>query len=214
MLLENLRNQVVEYGSKLSESGLVVGTSGNVSAFDPSSGLMAISPSGMSYDCIKASDVVVMDLEGNVVDGCRKPSSEHALHSHVYKLKPSMQGVVHTHSRYCTTFSILGMPVKPVHFMLAETGASEVPVAPYRTFGSDELAEVTASAMGEARAVLMSNHGLLTCGESLADAFGIAVDVEYVAELQYLSMSIGKPSVLSDEDLKDALERFGSYGQR
>ena len=108
MLMQEERELVVEYGKKVSQAGLCPGTSGNISIYNAEKGLMAISPSGMDYFETKPEDIVITDLEANVVDGARKPSSEWGLHTTFYKHKPEARAVVHTHSVYCTTFAVLG----------------------------------------------------------------------------------------------------------
>lgn len=207
------RELVVEYGKKMSAAGLSTGTSGNLSLFDPKEGLMAISPSGMDYFETTAADVVVTDLEGRVVDGVRKPSSEWGLHAMFYRRKPQARSVVHTHSVYCTTFAVLGQPIQAVHYAIAEAGTSEIPCAPYFPYGTPELAQAAADACGEANAVLLANHGLVVCGGSIQSAYDLACNMEYVAQLQYQAQCIGTPHVLSGEQMAQVRERFRGYGQ-
>ena len=115
MLMQEERELVVEYGRKMSADRLSTGTSGNISVYNAEKGLMAISPSGMDYFSTTPEDVVITDLEANIVDGIRKPSSEWALHTTFYRHKPHARAVVHTHSMYCTTFAVLGQPLRAVH---------------------------------------------------------------------------------------------------
>ncbi|MFH5834795.1 L-fuculose-phosphate aldolase [Proteiniclasticum sp. C24MP] len=213
MLLENERNLIVEYGKKMSASGLTSGTSGNISIYVPEKGMMAISPSGIGYFDTKPEDVVIMDLDSNVIDGHRKPSSEWALHSEMYKRKPDCRSVVHTHSMYCTVFASLHQPLRAVHYVLADAGVATVPCAPYRTFGTVELAQVAGEYIGEGNAVLLANHGMLACGGSIKSAYGLANGLEYCAELEYRTRAIGKPVVLDDEEMANIIERFKTYGQ-
>lgn len=213
MLLENERNLIVEYGRMMSESGLSTGTSGNISIFVPEEGMMAISPSGIGYFDTKPEDVVIMDLESKIIEGNRKPSSEWALHSEMYKRKPDCRSVVHTHSMYCTVFAALNQPLRAVHYVLADAGVASVPCAPYRTFGTVELAEVAGDHIGDSDAVLLANHGMLACGNSIKSAYGLAKGLEYCAELQYRAMCIGNPVILDDKEMEKVLVRFKSYGQ-
>ena len=213
MLMQEERELVVEYGKKVSLAGLCPGTSGNISIYNAEKGLMAISPSGMDYFETKPEDIVITDLEANVVDGTRKPSSEWGLHTTFYKHKPDARAVVHTHSVYCTTFAVLGQPIRAVHYVIGDAGVATVPCAPYYPFGTLELAEAAISVCGESNAVLLGNHGLVTCGSSLKSAYSLACNMEYIAELQYRAMCIGKPNILSDEEMADVMERFKSYGQ-
>ncbi len=213
MLMQTERELIVEYGRKMSAAGLAAGTSGNLSIYDAKRGLMAVSPSGMDYFSTAPADVVVTDLEGRTADGARKPSSEWALHAAFYRRKPRARAVVHTHSVFCTTFAVLGQPLRAVHYAIADAGAALVPCAPYRTFGTTALAEAAVDAAGESSAVLLANHGLAVCGEDLRGAYSLACNLEYVAELQYRAMCIGTPNVLTDGQMAEVMERFQSYGQ-
>ncbi len=174
---------------------------------------MAISPSGMDYFATRAEDVVVLDTEGRIVDSTRRPSSEWGLHAAFYRAKPEVRAVVHTHSVYCTTFAVLGEPIRAVHYAMADAGVNAVPCAPYCTFGTPELAEAAVETCGEGRAVLLSNHGLVALGGDIGAAFSLAVNLEYTAELQYRALCIGSPRVLSDGQMAAVRRRFASYGQ-
>lgn len=213
MLLQRERELVVEYGRRMSADRLSVGTSGNISVYVPEEGLMAISPSGIGYFDTQPEDVVVTDLEARVVEGTRKPSSEWALHTLFYKRKPHIRSVVHTHSMYCTTFAVLGRPLQAVHYAIADAGAAEIPCAPYYPFGTLELAKAAVETAGKCDAVLLGNHGLVACGRDLPGAYGLALNLEYAAELQYRALCIGTPNVLTEEQMADVMERFQSYGQ-
>ena len=214
MLMRAEREALVDYGKKLSLAGLCPGTSGNLSVYDPDSGLMAITPSGLNYFETRPEDIVITDLSGNIVDGGLRPSSELNLHAAFYRAKPEARSVVHTHSVFCTTLGILGEPIRAVHFMIGAANSREIPLAPYVTFGTQALAEVAVRFCGGSKAVMLANHGLVTYGGSLADAFELAVTLEYVAQLQYRARCAGSPNVLDDEQVDAAIERFRSYGQK
>ena len=213
MLMQEERELVVEYGKKVSLAGLCPGTSGNISIYNAEKSLMAISPSGMDYFETKPEDIVITDLEANVVDGTRKPSSEWGLHTTFYKHKPDARAVVHTHSVYCTTFAVLGQPIRAVHYVIGDAGGDIIPGAPYQTFGTVELAEAAIEACGNSDAVLLGNHGIVVCGGSIKNAFSLACNAEYIAQLQYRAMCIGQPNILSKEQMDEVLEKFKSYGQ-
>lgn len=213
MLMHTERELIADYGRRMSTAGLCPGTSGNLSVYDAARGLMAVSPSGLSYHETRAWDVVVMDLDGKIADGARKPSSEWGLHAGFYRAKPDIGAVVHTHSMYCTVFAVLGREIEPVHYAMLASGVERVPCAPYRTFGTPELAEEAVRVCGEGRAVLLENHGIVVCGDDLPGAFALALNAEYVAELQYKALAIGRPRVLDAEELKAAAARFETYGQ-
>ena len=214
MKLEKAREQLVAYGRQMSAAGLSTGTSGNLSIYDPEEGLMAITPSGLDYFSLTAEDVVVMDLEARVVEGTRKPSSEWALHTLFYKRHPEARAVVHTHSMFCTTLAVLGQPIRAVHYAIAGAGVAEVPCAPYRLFGTEELAEQAVETCGDGRAVLLGNHGLVAWEESLSKAFALARDLEFVAELQWHAAAVGQANVLTGEQMAAALKRYETYGQQ
>ena len=213
MKLEQERELLTEYGRRMSRAGLSVGTSGNLSIYVPEAGLMAITPSGLDYEATTPADIVVMDLEAHVVEGERKPSSEWALHTKFYQRHPAARAVVHTHSMYCTTLACLGKPLEAVHYAIGAAGTARVPVAPYRLFGSPELAEAAVEACGDGKAVLLANHGLVAWEGSLPKAFSLARDLEFTAELQWRAMAVGTPNILTDSQMAEALERFKTYGQ-
>ena len=127
MKLEWARTQLAEWGRQMSREGLCPGTSGNLSVYDPAEGLLAITPSGVPYDAVTPGDIVVTDLDGRILEGERKPSSEWALHAILCRRHPAARAVVHTHSVYCTTLAVLGLPIRPVHYAVAAAGVREVP---------------------------------------------------------------------------------------
>ena len=215
MVMETERQEIVEYGKRISSEGLAKGTAGNISIYDPDTGLMAVSPSGIGYFDTMPEDVVVMTLDGKIVDGARKPSSEYGLHAVIYRIKPEARAVVHTHSKYCTALACMREPLKPYHYGIAAAGTAAVPCAEYATFGTPELAEKVREAMGESRAVLLANHGLVACGADLDGAFSLAVNCEFCAELQWMCECAGENRgvVLSEQEMEAAMERFRSYGQ-
>lgn len=214
MLLEEERNLIVEYGKRMSRERLSTGTSGNLSCMNREKGLLAISPSGMDYFHTEPDDVVVTDLEYHIVDGSRKPSSEWALHTEFYRARPDIGGIVHMHSMFCTTFAALGRPIEPVHYEMADAGVVRIPCTPYVEFGTKELAHCAVETCGSGRAVLLGNHGAVILGDDLSSAFALAVNVEFTAELQYRTECIGKPNLLTKEQMETAIEKFRHYGQK
>ncbi|MGI6230008.1 MAG: class II aldolase/adducin family protein [Tractidigestivibacter sp.] len=216
MLMEGSRERIVAYGKRVASEGLAVGTSGNLSEFDPKMGLMAISPSGVGYFDTNPEDVVVMRLDGTIVEGERRPSSEAPLHAQTYRCRPNARAVVHTHSPFATTLAALGQPIRAVHFTIADAGTDVVPLSPYVTFGTPELAESVGKTLAEnpkTQAVLMESHGLIACGASMDDAFTLAVNLEFVARVQWQAECVGKPRVLTPSEMGSVAERFSTYGQ-
>lgn len=213
MLLQEQREQVVEYGKRLVTAGLTDGTFGNLSVFDRDRGLMAISPSGMDYFATTPADVVICDLEGNVVDGVWKPSSELDLHRLFYQRRPDVNGVVHTHSTFATVLACLGWAIEPVHYLVAYAGR-QVPCIPYYPFGSLELAEAAWAAMGaEYNGCLLGNHGLLAVGGSLSFAFDAAQQLEFLAKVYYYTKLAGGGVNLTPDQLEAVLGKFQTYRQ-
>src|SRR4051812_34725325 len=148
-------------------SGLVTGTSGNVSARTPD-GDVLITPSGLDYALLDPEDVVLVNLKGQVLEGSLEPSSETPMHTGIYRSRQQVDAVVHTHARYATTLSCLGWEIPPVHYMLtALSSDGRVPLAPYATYGTEELAGYASEALGESHnACLLRNHGTIAVGES------------------------------------------------
>ncbi len=212
MKLELERKKIVEFGRKLVDSGLTKGTGGNLSIYNPEEELMAISPSGIAYYDIRLEDIVVMDLEGNIVEGNREPSSEYEMHKIFYKKRDDIFAVVHCHSIYSTTISILREDLPASHYMIALAGKN-VRCADYATYGTQELADNAFEAMKDRYGVILANHGLLTGADCIENAFNTAEELEYVAETYYRAQSIGEPVILDDQEMELMKEKFKNYGQ-
>lgn len=213
MLLSLERELIVEYGKKLITSGLTKGTGGNISIYNRQENLMAISPSGLEYFETKPEDVVVLNLKGEIVEGNRKPSSELEMHSIFYQRRTDINAIVHTHSPYATTIAALNWELPAVSYLVAYAGLN-VRCAKYATFGTKELAENAFEAMIDRKAVLLANHGLLAGAHDMANAFNIAEEIEFSAEIYYRAKSIGEPVILPEDEMVRMLEKFKTYGQR
>ena len=205
------RESLVAFGKEMKSSGLSPGTSGNLSIYLRDEGVMLISPSGIDYDKTKIEDIVAMDLDGNILEGDRKPSSEWHLHSLFYKKKDDIEAIVHTHSLYATTLACMGEDLKAVHYVIADAKTDRVTCSPYSRFGTEKLAKEAVETAGDANAVLLSNHGLLACGKDLKSAFGLAKNLEYIAHIQVLAGD--KAKIISKENMQDVIQAFKSYGQ-
>ena len=206
------RKAVVEYGRKLAGSSLTTGTGGNISVFDRARGIIAVSPSAMDYNTIQAGDIVLMSIDGDIVDGSRKPSTEAPLHLAHYRARRDIAAIVHSHPPYATTIACLNWEIPALHYLIGFSGR-KVPLAPYAAFGSEELARLTVAAIGSHNAVLMANHGLLTVGKDLASAFATSEIVEFMARVLLQAKSVGEPRLLSEHEMDEAIARFGTYGQ-
>lgn len=212
--LSRLRGGVLATATEMAKRGLCWGSAGNVSALGRIDGrsVVAITPSGVRYEHLTESAICVVERGGEPLVGELVPSSELPLHLRVYSARPDVGAVVHTHSRYATTFAVCAQPVRAVHYRLARAGI-EVPVASYARYGSDRLARSCTDAMGEGKAVLLRNHGVVAVGTTLDDALETASAVEETAELQWRASLLGQPRVLSPEEMAEVLEAYASYGQ-
>lgn len=215
MQMEQERALIAEYGRKMSSAGLSHGTAGNISIYDRQTGLMAITPSGVNYFDITPEDIVIMDINGQIVEGERKPSSESGLHLEFYRANADAgcAAVVHTHSNYATTLACMGESIRAVHYVIAGSGTNEIPLCEYATFGTPELAQKAVAACNGGKAVLLANHGLVATGINLEKAFSLASNLEDVARLQWQCMCAGRMNVLTEEQIQKVLERFKTYGQ-
>lgn len=213
MLLLNEREFLVEYGKKLIDKNLTKGTSGNLSIFNREKELFAITPSGIDYYETRIEDIVIMNLNGNVVEGNKKPSSEYNLHRIFYVNRDDINAIVHAHTVYSTVLSCLKMSLPAVHYMIASAG-KDVRCAEYETFGTEELAKNAYDAMRDRKAVLLANHGVLTAGKDIFEAFSILEDVEYVSELYIKAKNLGEPVIIDDKEIEKIIEKFKSYGQK
>jgi len=209
MILAAARSEIVVFGKKMLEKGLVTGTGGNLSV--RSGRRVVLSPSGVEYETMKPEDVAVVDLEGRLLEGGMKPTSEMSLHLALYHARPDITAVVHTHSPYACVLACLGREIPPFHYLVALVGR-KIPVAPYACFGTPELARSTVEVMGEGKAALLANHGIVSVGGSLIEAFRVAETVEFLAMVYSRALSLGEPRVLADEEVGQLLEAFKGYG--
>ena len=213
MLLAAERAAIVTFGRKLITSNLTTGSGGNLSVCNRAEGLVAIKPSGVDYFDLTPEDVVVMTLAGEIVEGRLKPSSEFNFHLGLMRHRQDIQAVVHTHSVYATTIACLGWELPAVHYLVGFSG-NKVPLAPYATFGTQQLADNILGAIGGYNACLLANHGLVTVGANLATAFAAAEEIELVARIYYQARGIGTPVILSDAEMAVVCEKFKTYGQK
>lgn len=209
----DVRRDLIDYGKKLVEYNLTKGTGGNLSIFDRKAGIMAITPSGIDFFAIQPEDIVMMDLEGKVLEGRKKPSSEWMMHSQIYQGREDIDAIIHAHTTFATVLATLRWDLTASHYMIAVAGP-DVRCAEYATFGSRELAENACRAMVDRRAVLLANHGILAGALDLANAFNIIEEVEYCSEIYYRAKSIGEPVILDRAEMDLMAEKFKTYGNR
>jgi len=206
-----LRAGVVETARRMSASGLSHARSGNVSARHDDG--MLITPSGTPYETLTPEEIVFVDGSGQSDPGAGKPSSEWRFHLAAYQARPQAGAVVHCHSRAATALACAHRPIPAFHYMVAVAGGTDIPLVPYATFGTPELAAHVAEALTTRKACLMANHGQIAAESSLEAALELAGEVETLAA-QYLEvLNIGEVYLLDDAQMTEVLEKFKSYGQ-
>ncbi len=214
MRLERIRQELVELHALLPRYGLVVWTGGNVSARDPESGLVAIKPSGVSYEDLTAETMVVMDLDGNVVEGGYKPSSDTYSHLYIYRNRPDVNGVVHTHSRYATAFAAVGRPIPVYLTAQADEFGGEIPCAGFSLIGDDSIGRLVVEGIGSSPAILLKNHGVFTIGPTAKAAVKAAVMTEDVAATVFMALQLGTPDEIPPDAVASLHDRYlNVYGQ-
>lgn len=214
MRLEALRRQVHQLNLELPRNGLVAWTSGNVSGRDPSTGLVVIKPSGLPYADLTPDALVVVDLDGNVVEGTLRPSSDTISHLVIYREMPHVHGVVHTHSTFATAFAALGRPIPACLTAIADEFGGPIPCAGYARVGGDEIGRAVVEGIGQSAAILLQNHGVFTVGPTATEAVKAAVMVEDAAKSVYFALQMGTPLDIPDEEIVRAHRRYlTDYGQ-
>lgn len=214
MLLEAIRNELVKLHLLLPKSNLVTWTSGNVSIRDPQSGLVAIKPSGVMYEDLTAESMVVLDLDGKVVEGTKKPSSDTASHLYVYRQRPDVFGVVHTHSPYATAFAAIGKPIPVYLTAQADEFGGPIPCGGFALIGGEEIGKVVVESIGKSPAIILKNHGVFTVGPSGKDAVKAAIMVEDVARTIWLAKQLGEPDEIPADMVEKLHYRYThEYGQ-
>ena len=208
-----LRGEVAEVARRLIASGLVTGTSGNVSARTPE-GDVLITPTGLPYEDMQPEHVVLVSVDGVHLEGDLEFSSETPMHTGIYRARPNVGAVVHTHSRFATTLACLGLEIPPVHYMLTTLSKNgRIPLAPYALFGTEDLAQNAAGALGESSsACLLQTHGTITVGESPKEAFARSVTLEEMAEVYYRARLAGEPILLDEDEVDVVAAKISGYG--
>ncbi|ACV08161.1 L-ribulose-5-phosphate 4-epimerase [Jonesia denitrificans] len=214
--IAEVRRIVSTLHAELPKWELVVWTAGNVSQRLKSADLLVIKPSGVTYDELTPEKMVVCDLDGNLVDGDKAPSSDTAAHAYVYRNMPGVYGVVHTHSTYATAWAARAEPIPCVLTMMADEFGGDIPVGPFALIGDDSIGQGIVDTLRESRsrAVLMRNHGPFTIGKDAKDAVKAAVMVEEVARTVHISRQLGEPGRIGQDDIDRLFDRYQNvYGQ-
>ena len=214
MVLNDLREQVCNLHAELPRHNLVAWTSGNVSARDPLTGFVVIKPSGIRYEDLTPVSMVVVDLDGTVVEGKYKPSSDTFAHIYIYRHRPDVNGVVHTHSTFATAWAAAGKPIPPVLTAICDEFGGPIPVGAYAKIGGDEIGQEIVRKIGTSPAILMKNHGVFTIGKTAEAAVKAAVMVEDVARTVFYAIQLGQPDEIPAEEVARAHRRYlEEYGQ-
>ncbi len=209
-MLDDERAEVCRWSQRIAADGLTVGRSGNLSV--RLGDLVAITPTGVDYDVLRPKDVPVMRTDGTVADGELLPSSEFPMHLAAYAADPNRGAIVHTHAVHATAVSLLLEEVPAVHYVLGMLGES-VRVAPYATYGTYELAEHMVRALNGRGGCLLRNHGTVTTGHNLAEAYERTLQLEWACRVWLLARAAGEPVLLPADELRRVAAKLTTYGQ-
>jgi L-ribulose-5-phosphate 4-epimerase len=214
-MLDDLKQLVSALHQELPLNGLVTWTGGNISARDPQSGLVVIKPSGVRYEALRPENHVVVDLDGRVVEGMLAPSSDTASHLYIYRHRPDINGIVHTHSPYATAFAAVGRAIPVCLTAIADEFGGPIPCGGFALIGGDEIGREVVAHLGRGPAVLLKNHGVFAVGKTPEAAVKAAVMVEDVARTVWLALQLGTPAEISPADVEKLHQRYTQvYGQR
>lgn len=208
-----LRQQLLACARELAQAGLNRGTSGNCSVRLADGTGFLITPSGVPALELSEERMVVMGFDGNA-QSPGKPSSEWRFHRDILMAKPEMHAMVHVHSVFGTTLACLRRDLPPFHYMIAAAGGNTVRCASYALFGTQALSDAALQALGERKACLLANHGMIALGHDLEAAFALAVEVESLCEQYLNALQVGEPVLLSEQEMADVIEQFKGYGRQ
>ncbi len=214
-MLEALREELWRLHMELPKNNLVMWTGGNISARDAASGLVVIKPSGVRYEDLQPEHMVIVDLDGKIIEGTLSPSSDTASHLYIYRHRPDVNGVVHTHSRYATAFAALNRPIPCVLTAMADEFGGPIPCGGFALIGGEEIGQVVIESIGSSPAVLLKNHGVFTVGPNATAAVKAAVMTEDVAATVWLALQLGTPEEIPAPQIAKLHHRYTHvYGQR
>jgi L-ribulose-5-phosphate 4-epimerase len=216
MMLNALRAEVCELHAELPKNNLVAWTSGNISARDPETGLVVIKPSGVKFEDLTPEDMVIVDLNGNLVEGDLKPSSDTASHCYIYRHRPDVNGVVHTHSRYATAFAVLGREIPCITTAMADEFGGPIPCGGFALIGGEEIGQRVIDALQGSRSpsCILQNHGVFATGPTADKAVQAAVMTEDNAAIVWTALQLGTPIPIAKADIERLNYRYQNvYGQ-
>ncbi len=214
-MLEALRQQLYQLHLELPKNQLVTWTSGKVSARDSQTGYVVIKPSGVRYEELRPEQMVILDLDGRIIEGELKPSSDTSSHLYIYRHRPDVRGIVHTHSPYATAFAALGKPIPVYLTAMADEFGGPIPCGGFALIGGEQIGQVVIESIGESPAVLLKNHGVFTVGPTAEAAVKAAVMVEDAAHTVWIALQMGQPDEIPAEDVTKLRRRYTEeYGQK
>lgn len=213
-MLEALREEVCEQNLELPLAGLVVGSGGNVSGRDPDTGHIVIKPSGLKFAKLTPASMVVVDIDGRIIEGDLKPSVDTGVHLVIYRARPDVFGIAHTHSPYATSFAARGEPIPAVLTPITHILGRDVPCSRYATPGEQDTGQAVVDAAAGGHAALAKAHGVFTMGKSATEAASIAMYLEEAAKTTHLAMLRGPVESLPQEEIDRCYNWFRrNYGQ-
>jgi L-ribulose-5-phosphate 4-epimerase len=215
-MLEKLKEELVQLHLELPKNNLVAWTSGNVSARDPETNLVVIKPSGIKFPDLTAESMVVVDIDGNLIEGDYKASSDTASHCYIYRRMPDVLGIVHTHSRYATAFAVVGRSIPCHTTAMGDEFGGEIPCGSFALIGGEEIGQRVVETLEGSRSpsCLLVNHGVFSVGPSAEKAVKAAIMTEDNAAIMFHAYQLGQPLPISQENIDSLYDRYQNvYGQ-
>lgn len=203
-----VRKKIQETALQAYQEQLVAGTSGNVSCFDHATGIMAITPTNMNYAIMKPEDVVLMKLDGTVLEEGHKPSSEWRMHAGVYEEREDVSAIIHTHSPYATSFAVTHESIPVILVEMMPFLGGDIPLSQFGMPGTDELAINANKVLKNRNSCLLMNHGVLVIGKNLDQVYVRAQYVEDAARIYHYAREVGKPVELDESILAVLREKY------
>jgi len=210
MTESDLRTAMLAALRRLDTAGLNRGSTGNLS-HRCGEGLL-ITPTGMGADDIAPEDLVWLGFDGTR-RGRLKPSSEWHFHQALYRTRPELHAIVHTHATFATALACLRRELPAFHYMVAVAGGDSVRCAPYRLFGTEALSDAMVEAMHERKACLLATHGVVSAGATLREAMKVMTEIESLCQTYLAALAVGEPALLSGAEMAAVIEKFRGYGQ-
>ncbi len=216
MLLPKLRQLVSDLHAELPKNHLVAWTSGNISARDPETNLVVIKPSGIRFEDLRPENMVIVNINGEIVESEYKASSDTASHCYIYRHMPHVNGIVHTHSRYATAFAALGREIPCITTAMGDEFGGAIPCGQFALIGGEEIGKVVVDTLKDSRSpsCLLQNHGVFALGRSAEQAVKAAVMTEDNAAIVWTALQIGTPLTIDPSDIDKLYDRYQNvYGQ-